>query len=235
MIRDFIKKICYTPNSLRHDLEGELVFQHLSQYGPYNSLLDAGAGGGGYSVEILDRKIAERVVAVEAEPANYQVLFKRAKAYSDQIKTYECFLEDTPIEEESMDAVICNQVLEHIEDHDRAAQKLIDVLKPGGIAVVSVPRSPVARPQVGHVRDGSTEEEFAELFSSKGMEILGHDWFYTKETQKVRSLLRSLDKKKIYPPKFLFKIQELDLSAQARHSDEPMGLIMICRKKPFKS
>lgn len=229
-LKDFIKKVCYTPNSLRHDLEGELVFQHLKANGPFKSLLDAGAGGGGYTVEILNRGIADQVVSVEADDENYKILKERAKAFNDKVETHNCFLEETPIANGSMDAVICNQVLEHIEDHDRAAQKLVDSLRTGGFLVASVPRSPVALPQAEHVRDGYTEEEFGVLFSSKGMEILGFDWFYTLETQAIRKKTRRLARKNIFPPKFLYKVDELNLSAEERHQQSPMGLIVLARK-----
>lgn len=230
-LRDIVKKYCYTPNSLRHDLEGELVFQHLKEQGPFKSLLDAGAGGGGYTVEILARGLAERVVSVEADDSNYKILEERAKTLNNTVETHNCFLEDTPIPDGSMDAVICNQVLEHIEDHDRAAQKLVDSLRPGGFLVASVPRSPVALPQAEHVRDGYTEDEFGALFSSKGMEILGFDWFYTAETQVIRDKVRSLGRKNIFPPKFLYKVEELKLSPEERHQQSPMGLVVLARKK----
>jgi SAM-dependent methyltransferase len=38
------------------------------------------------------------------------------------------------------DLVICAEVLEHVPDHDRAAAEIARVLRPGGDAVVSVPR-----------------------------------------------------------------------------------------------
>ncbi len=229
-IRDFIKKHCYTPNSLRHDLEGELVFQHLEKEGPFETLLDAGAGGGGYTVEIIKRKIAKKAIAVEADSYNYAILEQRTQKYGDNITTHKCYLEETPIERNSVDAVICNQVLEHIEDDHKAAQKLVDCLKNQGVIVVSVPRSPVALPQAEHVRDGYTEEEFSMLFESKGMEVLRLDWFYTEETQKLRSFLRKWTKKKIFLPKFLFKVKEMKISPEERLGQRPMGLILVARK-----
>ncbi|MGC9324413.1 MAG: class I SAM-dependent methyltransferase [Desulfomonilia bacterium] len=45
-----------------------------------------------------------------------------------------------PFMDESFDAVICSEVLEHVPDHGRAAQEIIRVLKKGKPLVVSVPR-----------------------------------------------------------------------------------------------
>ena len=193
--------------------------------------MDAGAGGGGYTQEIIGRGISKKVVAIEADEKNFRILESRAKACGGCVETHHSFLEDASVEPGSMDAVICNQVLEHIEDHHRAAQKLVDSLSPGGILVASVPRSPVALPQAEHVRDGYTEGEFGDLFESKGMEVLGFDWFYTEETQKVRSKIRSLTKYKLFPPKFLYSVTEMKMTPEQRHERKPMGLIVICRKK----
>ena len=134
MIRNILIKYFYTPNSLRHDLEGELVYQHLAKHGSYDKLMDAGAGGGGYTQEIIGRGISKKVVAIEADEKNFRILESRAKACGGCVETHHSFLEDASVEPGSMDAVICNQVLEHIEDHHRAAQKLVDSLSPGAFS-----------------------------------------------------------------------------------------------------
>lgn len=45
-----------------------------------------------------------------------------------------------PFQEGAFDAVICSEVLEHIEDNRAAVRELMRVLKPGGRLVVTVPR-----------------------------------------------------------------------------------------------
>ncbi len=45
-----------------------------------------------------------------------------------------------PFRDDSFQAVICSEVLEHIADNELAIQELVRVLKPGGSMVVSVPR-----------------------------------------------------------------------------------------------
>lgn len=46
-----------------------------------------------------------------------------------------------PIEKESIDVVICTQVIEHVNDLDFVMHELRKVLKPGGLLIVSVPFS----------------------------------------------------------------------------------------------
>ncbi|MFN2422447.1 MAG: class I SAM-dependent methyltransferase [Cryomorphaceae bacterium] len=48
-------------------------------------------------------------------------------------------LHDVPFEADSFDAVICNHVLEHVEDDRRCMRELYRVLRPGGWAIMQVP------------------------------------------------------------------------------------------------
>lgn len=48
-------------------------------------------------------------------------------------------LHQTPFEDNSFDAVICNHVLEHVEDDKQCMSELYRVLKPGGWAIMQVP------------------------------------------------------------------------------------------------
>jgi SAM-dependent methyltransferase len=48
-------------------------------------------------------------------------------------------IHDIPLADESMDAVICLAVLEHVHDPIRAMEEVFRILKPGGKALVYVP------------------------------------------------------------------------------------------------
>ena len=49
-------------------------------------------------------------------------------------------LPDFPFSDNFFDLVICSEVMEHIPDHEKAAEEIIRVLKPGMNLAVSVPR-----------------------------------------------------------------------------------------------
>lgn len=44
-----------------------------------------------------------------------------------------------PFDENTFDVVLCNHVLEHVEDDIKAMQEIHRVLKPGGVAILQVP------------------------------------------------------------------------------------------------
>lgn len=48
-------------------------------------------------------------------------------------------VQNMPFEDNIFDIVICNHVLEHVEDDFKAMREILRVLKPGGIAIMLVP------------------------------------------------------------------------------------------------
>jgi SAM-dependent methyltransferase len=48
-------------------------------------------------------------------------------------------IHDMPFDDNTMDAVMCNHVLEHVEDDKLAMGEILRVLKPGGWAILQVP------------------------------------------------------------------------------------------------
>ena len=49
-------------------------------------------------------------------------------------------IQDIPLEDESVDVVICNHILEHVEDDRKALRELCRILRKGGWGVVLVPQ-----------------------------------------------------------------------------------------------
>lgn len=50
-----------------------------------------------------------------------------------------CDVQEMPFPENTFDMVICNHVLEHVDDDTRAMSEILRVLKPGGVAILLVP------------------------------------------------------------------------------------------------
>lgn len=52
---------------------------------------------------------------------------------------YRCDVQKMPFEKENFDLVICNHVLEHVDNDQLAMSEILRVLKPGGYAILQVP------------------------------------------------------------------------------------------------
>jgi SAM-dependent methyltransferase len=93
---------------------------------PAGSLvLDAGAGGQPY------RNLFEHC---RYESADFQMV---AKTYARS--TYVCNLENIPVEDDRFDAIVMNQVIEHLQQPIVVLKELHRVLKPGGTMICSGP------------------------------------------------------------------------------------------------
>jgi SAM-dependent methyltransferase len=74
-------------------------------------------------------------------------------------------LEDMPFPDGSFDAALCNAVLEHVEDAERAMREIARVVRPGGYIVVAVPFLQPYHPCPGDYR----------RFTADGLAQLGRD------------------------------------------------------------
>ena len=52
---------------------------------------------------------------------------------------YKCDVQNLPFNDNVYDVVICNHVLEHVEDDRQAMKEILRVLKPGGFTILQVP------------------------------------------------------------------------------------------------
>lgn len=95
-------------------------------------LLDAGSGTGWFSKWAVDR--GARVTSLDV---GINILKKvREKCSTDLLGGDICMLN---LKKESFDFVISSEMIEHTPDPRKAVQNLCEVLKPGGILVLTVP------------------------------------------------------------------------------------------------
>ena len=67
---------------------------------------------------------------------------------------------------QTVDLVLCTEVLEHIEEHEPALDEIARVMAPGGRLVITVP-TPPAIPDPAHVREGYRPDELAAMLTKR--------------------------------------------------------------------
>lgn len=128
-------------------MRGELVeAEHLARYewaaghAAGRRVLDAGCGAG-YGAEVLRRGGASAYVGVDvAEEAVRDASERFAEA--KDVRFERADLADLPMRDATFEAVVCFEVIEHVDDQERVIDELRRVLGPEGVLLVSSPNRP---------------------------------------------------------------------------------------------
>ena len=110
-----------------------------------DTVLDIGCGEGRHSISLyVDREV--NAIGIDLSMEDMKTAKNRIKDFSiTETNTSSCVfgagdIKSLPFEDNLYDAVICSEVLEHLESLDDAVSEIVRVLKPGGVLAVSVPR-----------------------------------------------------------------------------------------------
>ena len=107
-------------------------------------LLDMGCGEGRHSIGALLETPAN-VIGMDLSVQDLKIAKHRLNDFDlSDINTSCTFgvgnINDIPIKSASLDAVMCSEVLEHVDSPEESIHELVRVLKPGGVMALSVPR-----------------------------------------------------------------------------------------------
>ena len=122
------------------DLSYRRRIQFIAEYldpRPEHRILDVGAGEGFVSLALREA-FGCRVVALDAAPPILHQGVAREPHRSEQI----WMLGDgarLPFRDGSFDGLVCSEVLEHVLDDASVVREIARVLKPGGVAALTVP------------------------------------------------------------------------------------------------
>ncbi|MEV4106447.1 class I SAM-dependent methyltransferase [Nonomuraea sp. NPDC049695] len=158
--------------------------RELRRRGVAGRALDIGAAGGG-NTRVLVRHGWDALVADYSELA---VELARERG----LQAIHADARDLPLPDGSFDLVLAFDVLEHIEEDDRAAGEIVRVLRPGGTALITVPcdmalwsAHDVAS---GHVRR-YTRDTLRDLLTRQGL-VLERLWSWNVLLRPVVALRR---------------------------------------------
>ena len=171
---------------------GQHTLARMSELGTYNQtmfelfapylgqrVLEIGAGAGNLSRFLLDR---QAVILSDFETQYLHLLRRRFGSYENvQIRHLDL---DTftaaDLAGESIDSVVCLNVLEHIQDDKRVLGELYRAIGPGGVVVVLVPAHPELYSDLdrnlGHFRR-YTKELLEERFREAGFVVEKSGYF----------------------------------------------------------
>jgi SAM-dependent methyltransferase len=141
-----------------------------AQAGPLQHILNAGAGEGLYSPDLLRSAGLTWLVDMDL---NYKS-FRPVVRDSRQV-VLAGSLTAIPVTTGSMDLVFCTEVLEHVGDDGAAFDELRRVLKPDGWLLLSTPTPPAEFDPL-HVREGYHHEALVEMLSARGLEVVDVDF-----------------------------------------------------------
>ena len=96
----------------------------LSPLKPYDKVLEVGCGNGRVGLYLLSQEKTLDMTFSDVTPV--------AKKYLSDYNFVECSMTKTPFPDNNFDKVYCSQVLNHIEDGERAIKEMYRILKPGG-------------------------------------------------------------------------------------------------------
>jgi SAM-dependent methyltransferase len=122
-----------------------------------------------------------------------------------------------PFEDNTFDALICNHVLEHIDNELQATKEIYRVLKPGGWAILQVPL------------DISLEETYEdhEITNPREREKLFGQYDHVRLYGKDYPRRLELSGLKVYPDKL---VEELEPGFAERYRLDKTELVYYCEK-----
>ena len=153
-------------------------------------LLDMGCGEGRHSIGAL-LETSANVIGLDLSITDLNIAKSRLSDFDiSGLDTFCSFgvgnINAIPFENSSIDAVMCSEVLEHIDSPEESIKELIRVLKPGGVMALSVPRylpelicwklsKEYSKTPGGHVRIFK-HNQLKDLAVSNGLEYRSFHW-----------------------------------------------------------
>lgn len=149
-----------------------------------------GCGEGRHSIGAL-LETSANVIGLDLSIRDLEIAKSRLNDFNlSDISTFCTFgvgnINDIPLESDSLDAVICSEVLEHVDSPEESIQELVRVLKPGGVMALSVPRylpelicwklsKEYSETPGGHVRIFK-HKQLKDLAVNRGLEYQSFHW-----------------------------------------------------------
>ncbi len=159
----------------RHMTRYEFAREHLANIRP-QKLLDVGSGHGYGAAMLLH--VAEFVVGLDADPESLK--YASSQYVMPDLRFVHGDAHNLPFDDETFDALVTFEVIEHVEFPDKMAGESARVLKPGGCLILATPNchfhgplptNPHAKPNTGYHMRHYYPEDVLELLKPLFAEV----------------------------------------------------------------
>ncbi len=156
------------------------IGKHLDGFKEKSHFCDLGFGPGVLTAFILQQNASWRADGVDISEHCLQhaqrLLIKNGVLERSKLSVGD--VRSLPYPDDTFDAVIAVEVLEHIPDPETGLLEALRVLKPGGYAITALP---VQLPLLMHLYDFDSTDEVSALYEKVGLKVID---FETKEFQR---------------------------------------------------
>lgn len=152
------------------------LIKYLKDY-DIKKILECGCGAGAYSSAL--NSIAESIYAFDL---NY-ALVRIANSHVKRVRFFIADIQNVPIRNNAFDAVIAADIIEHLSKPDNAIRNIYNLLKTGGILILTVPSKGWGRlyrllfmrkEDIGHHKLYDANE-IKDIFEKEGFYLIRHN------------------------------------------------------------
>lgn len=182
----FFSKLFGTQNANNRNVWLEKV---LSEIPKRSTILDAGAGDGN------KKKFCAHLKYMSQDIAQYTGIDKTGGLHTGEVDYSQLDIIsdiiDIPLDDESLDAILCVEVIEHVEDPLLVFKELSRLLKKGGKLILTAPFNSMTHYAPYHYSTGFSKYYYEKNLPKFGFEILeisANGNYYEYLAQEVRRL-----------------------------------------------
>jgi ubiquinone/menaquinone biosynthesis C-methylase UbiE len=189
-----------------------------------STILDAGAGNGN------KKKYCKNLNYISQDIAEYKGISKSGGLHTGLVDYSELDIVsdivDIPLNDESIDAIMCTEVIEHVEDPLLVFKEFSRLLKKDGVLILTAPFNSLTHYSPHHYATGFSKFYYQKNLPKFNFEIINIEpngnyfEYFAQETRRINEVSETYSNKIIYNPfYYLSRIYMLNLLRKLSEKD----------------